>query len=221
VEGVAFEFDTLMAQFVSGMIGPFYVEVDPTEGGYDDYEYDGTAWRLELAHSPMSSDTLCGSVFPSLVMQTLRYEGFGGMDRQCKVFLHNMYWGFMRDGQYRGMGGSSRFPQDVLSVFGLEVGGGVDRKVSPGRFHVVGVRTWMFGGRDGLSLFGNAGSVAVSSFYSALDGTSDGGVVDEAQACLDDMMTEAREVVVKYARARGWDDDVMELINSVSLEDLL
>ena len=83
----AFGMDTWMALFVGGMIGPSYLEVNPTAGGYEDHEYDGTAWRLELAHSPMSSDTLCGSVFPSLVMQTLSYEGFGGMDRQCKVFL--------------------------------------------------------------------------------------------------------------------------------------
>ena len=92
-----------------------------------------------------------------------------------------------------------------------------------GEFRVVGVRTWRFGWNGGLGLFGEDGDVVVSSFFAALDGSVD--VVDcEADGRdrrQDADIEAAREVVTKFARLCGWDGDAMDLIASVSIEELV
>ena len=220
----AFGLESKMAQFMGGMIGPSYSVCDPACGGYEDHEYDETSWRLELAHNPMSSETVLGSALHSLVVQGGSYVGFGGSDRQVKIFLHNMHWIFMHGGRYRGMSADRSQVRDFLPTFGIEVGGGVNGVGPSGEFRVVGVRTWRFGWNDGLGLFGeDAGDVVVSSFFAALDGSID--VVDcesDGRCRLRDADVEAaREVVTNFARLRGWDGDVMDLIASVSIEELV
>ena len=82
---------------------------------------------------------------------------------------------------------------------------------------------WSAFGLGGLSLFGDDGGTVVSSFFAALDGSID--VVDcesDGRCRLRDADVEAaREVVTNFARLRGWDGDVMDLIASVSIEELV
>ena len=61
---------------------------------------------------------------------------------------------------------------------------------------------------------------AVASFLSALDG-SNPAAVDEEAAFKASMMASACQVVTKFARAKGFDDSMMEIIASVSFKDLM
>ena len=217
-----FGLESKMAQFMGGVIGPSYSVCDPMAGGYEDHEYDESSWRPQLAHSPMSSETVWGGTLSSVVVQGGSYVGFGGPDRQMKIFLHNLHWIFMQEGRCRGMSADCPQVRDFLSIFGIEVGGGVNGMGPAGEFRVVGIRSWRFGWNGGLSLFGDDGGAVVSSFFAALDGSDDVVVseVDERNRRRDADMEAAREIVTNFARLRGWDGDAMDLIASVSVDDL-
>ena len=193
----------------------------PLAVSHEDHEYDVTAWgRGGAAQSPMSSDTLVGNSVALLVSAGGRMAGFGGIDRQVKLFIHNFQMGFSHERRFRGLGGSNPIVMDLLDLMGISFGAGFDGKGVPGQFRLRGGKSWFVGGRDGLHVFGGEGVEAVASFLSALDGTRP-VVVSEEEAFKESMMASARQVVTNFARARGFDDSVMELIASVSYEDLM
>ena len=193
----------------------------PMAVNHEDHEYDVTAWgRGGLPQSPLSSDTLVGNSVALLVSAGGRMVGFGGIDRQVKLFIHNFQMGFCHERHFRGLGGDNPVVMDLLDLMGITFGAGFDGKGVPGQFQLRGGRSWYVGGRDGLHVFGEDEGEAVASFLSALDGTRP-VVVDEEAAFKESMMASARQVVTNFARARGFDDNVMEMIASVSFEDLM
>lgn len=46
-------------------------------------------------------------------------------------------------------------------------------------------------------------------------------VVDEEAAFRESMMADAHKVVTNFAKSRGFDENVMDMIASVSFEDLM
>jgi hypothetical protein len=114
---------TPLAQFMENIIGPSY-DVDGG-GGYVFHEYFSSAWYPSDMLMPMSSETLAGSVVPMMVYQSGRCAGFGGVDRQYQIFLHNLHWGFMHQSKYSELGGCACFPVNLLALFGIGVGVGV------------------------------------------------------------------------------------------------
>ena len=208
-----------LAHFMRNVIGPSYFMVDPGMGGYEDHEYDVPVWRTNLPQCPMSAETMVGSVFALLVDRDGGYSSYGGVDRQCKVFLHNLHWGFLREAKYRSVRADTPFPRDMLAMFGIEVGVLSDGSGSPGDFRVIGVRTWTFGGTDGVGLYGGGNEAEVALFLSALDG-GEGVKVDHRARRREHDRAEATRLVARFAHLSGMDDAVMDLIASVSLEDL-
>ena len=202
------------------VLGPHDI-LGPVAVDHEDHEYDVTAWgRGGLPQSPLSSDTLVGNSVALLVSAGGRMVGFGGIDRQVKLFIHNFQMGFCHERHFRGLGGDNPVVMDLLDLMGITFGAGFDGKGVPGRFQLRGGRSWCVGGRDGLHVFGEDEGEAIASFLSALDGTRP-VVVDEEAAFKESMMASARQVVTNFARARGFDDNVMEMIASVSFEDLM
>ena len=200
--------------------GPHDV-LGPMAVTHEDHEYDVTAWgRGGHPQSPLSSDTLVGNAVALLVSAGGRMTGFGGIDRQVKLFIHNFQMGFSHERRFRGLGGDNPIVVDLLDLMGITFGTGFDGKGVPGQFRLRGGRSWFVGGRDGLHVFGDDDVEAVASFLFALDGTRP-VVVDEEEAFKESMMASAREVVTNFARARGFDDSVMEMIASVSFKDLM
>ena len=171
-----------------------------------------------VTQSPLSGDTLVGNAVALLVSAGGRMTGFGGIDRQVKLFIHKFQMGFSHERHYRGLGGDNPLMMDLLDLMGISFGTGFDGEGVPGQFRVRGGKSWYVGGRDGLHVFGGEDIEVVASFLSALDG-SHPVVVDEDAAFKESMMTSACEVVMNFARARGFDDSVMEMIASVSFED--
>jgi len=166
----------------------------------------------------MSSETIPGSVVPMMVYQGGRYANFGGVDRQYQIFLHNLHWGFMHQSKYAGVGGSARFPVDLLAVFGIKVGGG---GASSREFCVANARTWWVGGGECLDEFGEGQDEAVMARFlmplrkSVVPGVAEQDVrarrgMDRG-AVLMRMMTDARGSIS--------DDDIMSLVVGVSLEE--
>ena len=94
-----------------------------------------------------------------------------------------------------------------------------DGSGSPGDFRVIGVRTWTFGGTDGVGLYGGGNEAEVALFLSALDG-GEGVKVDHRARRREHDRAEATRLVARFAHLSGMDDAVMDLIASVSLEDL-
>ena len=169
---------------------------------------------------PMSSETIAGSVAPMMVYQGGRYADFGGVDRQYQIFLHNLHWGFMHRSKYAEVGGSARFPVDLLAVFGIEVGGGGASSTSR-EFRVASARTWLVGGRGCLDEFGEEqDEVVMARFLMPLRVSDVPGVVEQdvrarrgvnRGAMLMRMMTEGGGSIS--------DDDIMSLVVGVSLEE--
>ena len=193
----------------------------PMVAAHEDHEYDVTVWgRGGHSQCPMSSDTLLGNVVALLVSAGGRMTGFGGIDRQVKLFIHNFQMGISHEGHFRRLGGNNPVVMDLLDVLGITFGTGLDGKGVPGKFVLRGGRSWYVGGRDGLHVFGREDVETVASFLSALDGSRP-VVVDEDVAFKESMMASARQVVMNFAKAEGYDDSVMEMIASVSFEDLM
>lgn len=204
------------------VIGPGYNVYSAIDAsvGYEDHEYDVTTWGSGTVHAPMSSDTQTSYALAVLVSTSGRLASFGGVDRQVKIFLHNVLMGFCHERRYRGLGADSPVVVDILDVMGMSFGVGLDGKGSPGQFRVSGGRSWFVGGRDGLKVFGDKEDESISSFMEALDGTRP-VVRDEDAEFRKSVMDSAREVVTNFARHRGYNDSVMDLIASVSYEDLV
>jgi hypothetical protein len=197
------------------ILGPMMV------AAHEDHEYDVTAWgRGGHPQSPMSSDTLLGNAVPLLVSAGGQMTGFGGIDRQVKLFIHNFQMGFSNECHFRGLGGNHPIVMDLLDLMGIMFGLGLDGKGVPGKFVLRGGRSWYVGGRDGLHVFGGEDVGAVASFLTALDGSRP-VVVDEDVAFKESVMASARQVVMNFVKAKGYDDSVMEMIASVSFEDLV
>ena len=193
----------------------------PMVARHVDHEYDVLAWgHGGLPQCPLSSDTLVGNAVALMVSAGGRMTGFGGIDRQVKLFIHNFQMGFSHERRFRGLGGNSPIVMDLLDLMGISFGAGFDGKGVPGKFVLRGGREWFVGGREGLHVFGEEEVEAVASFLSALDGSRP-VVDDEEVAFKESVMASAREVVTKFARAKGFDDGVMEMIASVSFEDLM
>ena len=150
-----------------------------------------------------------------------RVTRFGGIDRQVKLFIHNFQMGFSHKRHFHGLGGNNPIVMDLLDLLmGITFGAGFDGTGVPGQFRLRGGRSWFVGGRDGLHVFGEDEVEAVALFLSALD-DSCLVVVDEEAVFNESMMASARQVVTNFARSRGFDDSVMELIASVSFEDFM
>ena len=209
-----------LAVLMRSVIGPGYNVYSAIDAsvGYEDHEYDVTTWGSGTVHAPMSSDTQTSYALAVLVSTSGRLASFGGVDRQVKIFLHNVLMGFCHERRYRGLGADSPVVVDILDVMGMSFGVGLDGKGSPGQFRVSGGRSWFVGGRDGLRVFGDEEDESISSFMEALDGTRP-VVRDEDAEFRKSVMDSAREVVTNFARHRGYNDSVMDLIASVSYED--
>ena len=207
-----------LAVLMRSVIGPgynVYSTIDK-DVGYENHEYDVTSWGSGTVHAPMSGDTQTSHALAVLVSASGRLASFGGVDRQVKIFLHNFLMGFCHERRYRGLGGGSPVVVDLLDVMGVSFGAGLDGKGSLGQFRVSGGRSWFVGGRDGLKIFGDEEDESISSFLAALDGTRPVVHGEDAEIRRSMVMDSARELVTNFARQRGYDDSVMDLIASVT-----
>lgn len=212
-----------LAVLMRSVIGPSYNVYGPydAEVGYVNHEYDRTSWGSGTVHNPMSSDTLvANSALAVVVSAGGRMTSFGGIDRQVKLFLHNIIMGFGHESRFRALGGKSPVVVDFLDLMGVSFGAGFDGKGLSGQFRFRGGRSWFIGGRDGLTQFGEEEEEAVVSFLSALDG-SRVVEVDSDAAFRESMMADARRIVTNFVRIRGYGDDVMDVVASVSCDDLV
>ena len=209
-----------LAVLMRSVIGPSYEVVGPMEPIYEDHEYDVTSWGGGMSLNPMSGDTQVGYALALLVSAGGRLSSFGGVDRQVKLFVHNLQMGFAHGHRFRSLGGDSKLVSDLLDLMGVSFGVGFDGEGKHGQFRLRGGASWFLGDRDGLHVFGEDEVESVASFLTALDGSRP-VVVDEEAAFRESMMASAREVVTNFARARGFDDSVMDMVASVSFEDLV
>lgn len=209
--------EAVAVEWMPGMPGVRRVPV-PIMHGFEDHEFDFTGWGRE---NPMSSDSLVGNgALALLVSASGRLAAYGGIDRQVKLFVHNFQMGFSHERHFLGLGGNSPLVVDLLGMMGIVFGVGLDGEGVPGQFRISGGRSWFVGGGDGQRLLGEEGEEVVASFLSALDGSRP-VVVDAETAFKESVMASAREVVSNFARARGFDDEVMDMIAKVSFEDLM
>jgi hypothetical protein len=124
----------------------------------------------------------------------------------------------MRKSKYTEVGGSGRFPVDLLAVFGIRVGGG---GASPRGFRVANARTWLVGGGECLGEFGEEQDEAVMTRFltplrvSVMVGAAEWDM--QVRRCVDRgavlmrLMTDACSSIS--------DDDIMSLVAGVRLED--
>ena len=161
--------DSSFAMIMQNIIGPAYYE-----GGTDwqrefvVHEYFSSTWTAPSGSSPMCSETISGAVIPMLVAGSGTYAGYGGVDRQYQLFLHNLHWNFMQDGKYMEMRGDDVFPRDFLAVFGITVDEQVTGIAAGREFCVEEVGSWLIGGGDCVGLFGDVKDRSVMDAFCRL-----------------------------------------------------
>ena len=218
--------DSSFAMIMQNIIGPAY-----HEGGTDwqrefiVHEYFSSTWTAPSGSSPMCSETISGAVIPMLVAGSGTYAGYGGVDRQYQLFLHNLHWNFMQDGKYLEMQGDDVFPRDFLAVFGITVGERVTGIAAGREFCVEEVGSWLIGGADCVGLFGDVGDKSVmDAFLSPLFLADNPG--DTLEAVRAHRRGKHRARMVADMVQRGvfsggsvTDTEMMALVAGVSVDD--
>ena len=218
--------ETAFSMVMENIIGPsYYQNGTGWQNGFIVHEYFSSTWVPSSRSSPMCSETIPGAVIPMLVAGSGTYAGYGGVDRQYQLFLHNLHWAFMQDQKYAEMRGDDVFPRDFLAVFGITVGKRVLGGAGNREFRVAELRSWLIGGGDCVGLFGDVRDEDVmEAFLLPLCLVENPG--DTVEAVRARRRGKHRAAMLASMVQRGVassggvsDADVMALVAGVSLDD--
>lgn len=214
--------ESAFSMIMENVIGPsYYRNGTGWQNGFIVHEYFSSAWACPSQSSPMCSETIPGAVtvIPMLVAGSGTYAGYGGVDRQYQLFLHNLHWAFLQDKKYVEMRGDDVFPQDFLAVFGITVGKQASGRAGSREFCVADLRSWLVGGGDVKD------KEVMGAFLSPLCLVENPGDTVEAvrarRRASKHRATMFTSMVQRGVASRSGisDADVMALVAGVSLDD--